>query len=359
MRSALLLMFIANSLLAVSSLRLAVRAGQALEQPPVKQPPPTMTFLDPRTGTEKLGNQEVPSNFVRQINEALNMKGVVWVYRGSYEPEGDRLWVYLKLTGGPHCPLHAPCFAWRAQGRSIPLKAKTMPTHFAAMVDYIGITAGLPDHDGIAACKGVYPLRARDHALTKKEWQDIRTESNKEHRIPGVPRTGAVESTEPFLAVPTVTFIDIENGRPWKILENPPSSLQKVMTPYINEMLNLAGKTVTYEGKPKSAGKLGPFYFKFFGGDARCLSKTAASSCYGWIEEGSYVIPGTTGVHKHTYHMGIGKPISTVPTQGKGLALIGSYPEINPLMGRPADGPIAQEWDEFICTLPLAGLSSG
>ncbi|KAF9072071.1 hypothetical protein BDP27DRAFT_440233 [Rhodocollybia butyracea] len=212
------------------------------------------------------------------------------------------------------------------------------------MADYMGITTGPPDDSGMAECKGVYPPSARSQGPSMRQWKTLKNEFNL-HRIPGVPYTGSV--SEPFLAVPTVTFIDIENGEPWNIAGTATRDVRTLVSKYINEMLYLIGNTVTYEGTPKSADM--PFYFKFVGGDPRCTAaKTLA--CYGWVDKGFYMKPGATETTDNSY-MGIGKPISKVPIEGQGLEIIGSYPEVNRLLGRPSNGLMHQEWttkmDEF------------
>ncbi|KAF9063205.1 hypothetical protein BDP27DRAFT_1427097 [Rhodocollybia butyracea] len=281
MRSALLLALIASSMLVVFS--------QPVKREAHTLPVPTMTFLAPETGEARFEafENEVPNTYSRFINDALNMKGTKWTYEGSFLR--DRKFTVLKLTGGPHCPMNVPCYARRARGAVIPgSKRPANPT----MMDYIGLTTGLTQANGTAVCAGVFPPKVREHIPSGAEWELLRTEFN-EMSIPGVPKTGLLPFTVPFLAVPTVKFLNIADGQPLNPEGHAAPSLKTVMTTRLNEILYLAGPdTVTYHGKPVWPGSE-PVYFEYIGGDVRC---TFWAPCYGWAGKAAYVKPG----HKKT-----------------------------------------------------------
>ncbi|KAF9073731.1 hypothetical protein BDP27DRAFT_1318054 [Rhodocollybia butyracea] len=339
--SALLLTLVASLTLAVSS--------QPVHKDPVRQL--KLSFLNPLTGGLQLGGGKPPDHYTENINKALKMVGAKWEPVGTYLPvEGNKEKTILKLEGGPHCPLDAPCYAWRVKGPHLAATTKKKPADpdsIKRRMDYIGITKGLPNEDGKAECIGVFPTWARDDssAAAKQQWETYRDEFNS-MSIPGVPKTGSV--VEPFQTAPSVIFIHIEDGQPLqptnpsadpKDDKNAQEQFRRAMTSMLNHIFGLSGRAATYKFPPnlssQSTNKL--HHFKLIGGDERC---TTVTPCYGWIEKSLYTLPGdTTEKVQGGLYLGLVKP-----KIGGNVEIIGSYPEVNEDEGRAIDEPMGKEW---------------
>ncbi|KAF9068004.1 hypothetical protein BDP27DRAFT_1448645 [Rhodocollybia butyracea] len=343
MRSALLLAFIASSILAVFPLS-AKRANAH-----------TVTFINQRgdpkdSPSPSPGTESASRLYTKAINGALNMpKGTTWTYDGSHQlyPEGH---LFIKVTGGPHCPPNAPCHGWIKRGRQIHRDAAwEMPPESdnAPMVDYIGLFSKKLDKNGIPEFMGVSPTRVSTHALSRQVWQGIHDQLAFKSAIPGVPR---IES-EKLLAVlssssqasvskvePQVQFIDIQSGLPLgrtkiqsgrpRIKNDESRKLRVIMTKQINNIFGSPGAFIAYSGIPADSNKLNndPVYFEFIGPNP-C---TQSDPCYGLAGKGSVIFPGieATVQQKSAFHIVIGQP--KWPKKSGDtfrLDIIGAYPK--------------------------------
>ncbi|KAF9073708.1 hypothetical protein BDP27DRAFT_1444680 [Rhodocollybia butyracea] len=323
MRSALLLAFIASSILAVFPLS-AKRANAH-----------TVTFINQRgdpkdSPSPSPGTESASRLYTKAINGALNMpKGTTWTYDGSHQPypEGHR---FIKVTGGPHCPPNAPCHGWIKRGRQIHRDATwEMPPESdnAPMVDYIGLFS-----------KKGQKRDPRVHGSLSYEGQHPCAVKTSVPRIESEKLLAVLSSSSQASVEPQVQFIDIQSGLPLgrtkiqsgrpRIKNDESRKLRVIMTKQINNIFGSPGAFIAYSGIPADSNKLNndPVYFEFIGPNP-C---TQSDPCYGLAGKGSVIFPGieATVQQKTAFHIVIGQP--KWPKKSGDtfrLDIIGAYPK--------------------------------